>query len=196
MVTEIRIYYEGDRLLKAGFNQFFEELRRRAKEQRCSFELISGGSGSTACSDFGLALEAHPNAWNILLKDSEGPLAGNRSESLCREQSWHESHRDSIFRMVEMMESWFHADKEALERFYGPGFRKNALKKNPNVEEISKADLKKGLRVATRETGKGNYFDHKTSHGPKLPALIRPDKVQAAAPNCRKLFDAVLTQLE
>ena len=36
-----------------------------------------------------------------------------------------------------MMESWFHADKDALEDYYKSGFRKAALKANPNVEEIS-----------------------------------------------------------
>ncbi len=95
-----------------------------------------------------------------------------------------------------MMEAWFHADKEALKEFYGPDFRKNALKPNPNVEKISKADLENGLRAATKNTGKGDYFDNKTSHGPKLLSKIDPGKVRKAAPNCDKLFTAVLLKLE
>jgi len=98
--------------------------------------------------------------------------------------------------MVEMMESWFHADREALERFYGPTFRMTALKRNPKVEEISKADLQSGIHEATKHTAKGDYLDHKTSHGPKLLSLISPDKVQKAAPNCRRLFTAVLAELD
>lgn len=98
--------------------------------------------------------------------------------------------------MVEMMESWFHADKEALEKFYGQRFRRGALKANPKVEEISKADLENGLHAATKDTGMGDYFDHKTSHGPKLLAEISPEKVRDAAPNCRRLFTAVLAKLE
>jgi len=43
--------------------------------------------------------------------------------------------------MVELMEAWFHADKDALEGYYKGGFRKDALKANPNVEEIPKQDL-------------------------------------------------------
>jgi hypothetical protein len=67
-----------------------------------------------------------------------------------------------------MMEAWFHADKEALQDFYGNGFKESALKKNPNVEEIPKKDLEDGLREATKKTQKGDYFDNKTSHGPRL----------------------------
>jgi hypothetical protein len=196
VVTEIRIYYEGDALLRPGFNQFFDQLSSRARALRCAFHVIAGGSGPSACRDFGLALEAHPTALNILLKDSEGPLTAGLLESLCREQGWGKSHRDSIFWMVEMMESWFHADKEALEKFYGPDFKKNALKSNPKVEDIPKADLVTGLKKATKDTLKGNYFDNKTSHGPKLLAQIKPDTVRKAAPNCGKLFTAVLARLD
>ena len=94
-----------------------------------------------------------------------------------------------------MMESWFHADKGALERFYGSGFRKSALKANPNVERISKKDLKDGLSAATKETSKGDYYRHKTSHGPKLLELIKPELVKETAPNCKRLFQAVFAKL-
>lgn len=94
-----------------------------------------------------------------------------------------------------MMESWFHADKAALETFYGPGFNRKALKPNPNVEEIAKADLVEGLSNATKKTGAGDYFDNKTSHGPRLLAKIDPELVRRAAPNCKRLFDAVLAEL-
>ena len=70
------------------------------------------------------------------------------------------------------------------------------LKRNTNVEEIPKKDLEDGLREATKKTQKGDYFDNKTSHGPKLLAEISAEKVQAAAPNCRKLFAAVLAKLD
>jgi hypothetical protein len=55
MCREIRIYFEGDRLLGSGFDAFFEEIKKRAKESRCSFQLIAGRSGDTACRDFGIA---------------------------------------------------------------------------------------------------------------------------------------------
>ncbi len=195
MLTDIRVYYEGNRLLKPGFVQFFAELTSLAKEKRSAIHFISAGSGANACRDFGIALKTNTGAWNILLKDSEGPDSGNLSTSLCREYTWDKVHADSIFWMVEMMESWFHADKDALANFYGEGFKKGALKANPDVEAISKSDLEKGLQNATRNTNAGGYFDNKTSHGPKLLARIDPKRVREAAPNCDKLFTAVLSRL-
>ncbi len=193
MFTEIRIYYEGDPLLKSGFRAFFSKLRDAAKERRCGFRLIS--AKGSPCRDFGIAIKSNPDAWNILLKDSEGPDSGRLSLSLCAEQNWDQSHAESVFWMVEMMEAWFHADKDAVERFYGDGFNKHALSANPKVEQIPKRDLEAGLREATRHTQKGSYDDHKASHGSKLLERIDPTRVRQAAPNCRKLFETVLARL-
>ena len=193
MVTEIRIYYEGDRLLKPGFHAFFITLRERAREKRCDFHLIA--AKGTPDRDFQIAIKTHPAAWNILRKDSEGPDSGALSSFLCEHNKWDKSHAESIFWMVEMMESWFHADKDALERFYGSKFKKNALRANPNVEKISKKDLENGLRAATQCTRKGDYYDNKASHGSKLLELIDPELVRRAAPHCQKLFQAVLAKL-
>lgn len=186
MPTEIRIYFEGHALLKPGFDGFFKELHERARKQRRGFHLIPSKSGAQARRDFGIALTVNPKAWNVLLLDSEGPYDGRRART----------HRNSVFWMVEMMESWFHADKEALAEFYGDGFKSAALKANPKVELISKKDLKAGLKAATRNTKKGDYFDNKTSHASKLLAIVKPDLVRQAAPNCDRLFKALLAHLE
>jgi Domain of unknown function (DUF4276) len=190
-MTEIRIYFEGDKSLRPGFRAFFRELEDRARAARCKFNLVS--SGGTAKRDFGIAIRSHANAWNILLIDSEGPDNGELTASLIAEQRWSKEHKDSIFWMVEMMESWFHADKEAVQRFYKDGFNIQAMKANPNVEQISKKDLVDGLKAATRNSPKGRY--HKTRHAPALLELIDPNRVRQAAPNCDRLFTTVLGTL-
>jgi hypothetical protein len=58
MVTEIRIYYEGDRLLQPGFHSFFTTLRDRAREKRCGFHLIA--AKGTPCRDFQVAIKTKP----------------------------------------------------------------------------------------------------------------------------------------
>ena len=191
MLTEIRLYYEGDKLLTPGFRKFLSEIYDRARAKRCKVQLIA--TDGTPCEDFANAMESHPNAWNILLLDSEGPDSGQMTASLIAQRGWANSHQDSIFWMVEMMESWFHAHKEALEAFYGEGFKKQAMKANPSVEQISKKDLEDGLKAATKDTQKGKY--HKINHAPNLLALIAPSRVRGAAPNCRRLFDIVLGRL-
>jgi hypothetical protein len=193
MVTEIRIYYEGDGLLREGLSAFFSEIRARANEKRCRVRFIP--AKGTPDRDFAIAIKANTTSWNVLLLDSEGPDNGRLSRSLCARMSWVPSQIDSIFWMVEMMESWFHADKEALQGFYGSGFNRKALKANPEVERIPKKDLKVGLKAATKGSSKGDYYDHKTSHGQKLLGLIDPARVRGAAPNCRRMFDVILAKL-
>jgi Domain of unknown function (DUF4276) len=190
-LTKIRIYFEGDKSLRSGFHDFFRDIRSRGEQKRCKVEFIA--TGGTPELYFTIANRKHPTARNILLRDSEGPDQLGLSESLCDRQGWNRSLADSIFWMVEMMESWFHADKDALQLFYGSGFRRAALKPNPNVEEISKRDLESGLKAATESTTKGRY--HKTKDAPKLLAMIDPGRVREAAPNCGRLFKTVLARL-
>jgi hypothetical protein len=181
MRSEIRIYFEGDKSLKAGFDAFLAETKERAGVARCRLSIVA--TGGKPERDFAIARRKHPAAWNILRRDSEGPLLPNPLAS----------EGDSIFWMVEAMESWFHADKDALEGHYKTGFRKTALKPNPNVEEISKRDLFEGLNAAAKDTLKGQY--HKTKHAPALLQAIKPALVRKAAPNCERLFTAVLDKL-
>ncbi len=190
-MTEIRIHFEGDDHLRPGFRAFFREIVDQARAKRCKVELIA--TGGTPKRDFGIAIRSHKDAWNILLLDSEGPHDGKLTARLIVEQGWSNEHEDSIFWMVEMMESWFHADKEALGRFYKGDFNGKAMKANPNVEQIAKKDLMDGLKAATKDTKKGAY--HKTKHAPTLLEMIAPRLVRQAAPNCDNFFTTVLAKL-
>jgi hypothetical protein len=126
--------------------------------------------------------------------DSDGPADEQRAVDLVATRGWAAVHAGSVFWMIEMMESWFHADKDAIGKYYGDGFKKEALKPNPNVEQISKRDLEDGLKAATRNTKEGPY--HKTKHAPALLERIDTDRVRQAAPQCDRMFRAVLARLE
>ncbi len=178
MPGEVRIYFEGDASLRPGFDAFFRQIKEQARKAQWTVSLVA--TGGTPDRDFAIANRKHPSAWNILLRDSEGPFNSGGKE-------------DSTFWMVQTMEAWFHADKDAMGRYYGQGFRRDALSRNPRVEEIPKQDLIDGLKDATKDTRKGRY--HKTRHAPKLLELIAPDLVRKAAPHCGKLFTAVLNRL-
>ncbi|HUT03701.1 MAG TPA: DUF4276 family protein [bacterium] len=95
--------------------------------------------------------------------------------------------------MVQTMEAWFVADKDALSRFYGQGFRKTALPRNPKVEEINKDELNSSLSKATKNTKAGEY--HKTRHGPKILELLDAAEVRDAAPHCEQLFQVLEKQV-
>jgi hypothetical protein len=188
MVSEIRLYFEGDKSLRSGFREFFSGIYASAKERRCRVQLVA--AGSSPVQEYRNALDKHPKAWNILLLDSDEPHTGALAASLCQKERLDSG---SIFWMVEVMEAWFLADIEKLRAFYGQKFRENVLRGNPNVELIPKNDVYRRLEEATAGTAKGKY--HKTKHAPTLLRLIRSDSVRKAAPNCHRIFERVLERL-
>jgi len=178
MVKELRIYFEGDNRLRAGFHEFFKDIVEAARDKRCRFELVA--TDGTPVEDFESALKSHPDAWNVLLLDSEGPL--NNCE---RSKKLNPKDEGSVFWMVQVMESWFLADIPNLSGFYGTRLEPG----NPKVEEIPKADVRAKMDKASGDT----Y--HKTKHAPKLLGLIDPALVRKAAPNCDRMFSLILEQL-
>jgi hypothetical protein len=68
----------------------------------------------------------------VLLLDSEDP-----QEFQLRKRDLEGCDPDSIFWMVQIMESWFLADVEALKTVF-KGLSEAAIRGNPNVEEIPK----------------------------------------------------------
>jgi hypothetical protein len=175
VVTEIWFYFEGAYALRAGFHKFLKEIVDRARNRRIKLHLRP--CGATATEDYEIALRKHPDALNILLRDSDGSEIPNPPE-------------EAEFWMVELMEAWFLADPEALEEYYGSPFARTY---NPRVEEIPKADVLTRLKDATRHTQKGSY--HKTKHAPHILERLDPTKVRNAAPNCERLFREVLAKL-
>jgi hypothetical protein len=99
----------------------------------------------------------------ILLVDSEAPVLEKDAWSHVKQRAGDDwscpqgATADHLHFMAETMEAWFYADKDTLSRYYGQGFRLNALSNRTNVEQIPKADLFKGLANATRNTQKREY---------------------------------------
>ena len=89
--------------------------------------------------------------------------------------------------MVQAMEAWFHADRDALRDYYGQGFRMAWLSPRPDIEAIPKVDLFGGLKRATKDCQlKGEYS--KGGHSFQILALIDPAKVRAASPFADRLL--------
>jgi|HubBroStandDraft_3_1064219.scaffolds.fasta_scaffold24203_3 hypothetical protein len=186
MVTELRIYFEGDARLKPGFRRFFGEIEQVATTRRCRLNWIA--TNGTPVDDYHSGLKANPNAWNVLLLDSDTP-ADRAFAEMCRTKGLESSHAGSVFWMVQIMESWFLADLAALRTYFCDRFPEAAAKGNPKVEEIPKADVMSRLENAAG----GKY--HKVRDGGKLLALIDSEKVRRAAPNCDRMFSAILKAL-
>ena len=193
----VRVFAEGggDRAetkaaLRAGFGKLFSKIAPSG-----SIKVVVCGGRSQTIRDFRIAVRnaAHADHLVILL-DSEEPLAETvgiwahlkrRDRCDCPAEVGEEN----AGLMVMCMESWFLADAEILQEFYGQMFGTNALPGRINVEEIPKGQVQSALERATRNTQKGSY--HKTKHGPKILELLRPAKVRERSAHFARLCDII-----
>lgn len=205
MVKEIRIYIEGGgddrdtkRQIRQGFSGFLKDLVQMARNKRIKWDIIVCGSRNNAFRSFKNALEDYPDAFNVLLVDSEAAVKVNQPswEHLKSKDNWDSPgvNNTHCHLMVQAMEAWFIADLDTLKRFYGQGFRENYIPKNTNVEKIDKDLLEPSLKEATRNTSKGEY--QKIQHASKLLELLDVAKVRKAAPNCDRLFTTLTKIME
>lgn len=192
MVKEVRIYVEGagdqaggKHLLRIGFAQFFKNALAK------NVKIITCGGRDQAFDNFKIAIKNHATALNLLLVDAEAPVIeiDDAWTHLKKRDQWQRPigvNHDQCHLMVQTMEAWFIADRDALQRYYGKDFNVNSLSRNPNVEELAKDHLALSLVNATRVTSKGEY--HKINHAAELLKVIDPAKVRKASPHCARLL--------
>ena len=87
--------------------------------------------------------------------------------------------------MVQFMETWFLADKDGLQRYFGSGFRERAIRQWPDLEAVPKEAVLNALAQATAACRKA-YGKGKTSF--ELLEYINPDRVRAACPHAKALL--------
>ncbi len=196
-MTEVRIYIEGGgdgknskALLHQGFSNFLQDLKAIARSNQIKWNIVLCGSRNNAFRDFKNAFRTHPNAFIVLLVDSEAPVTANRPpwEHLKLRDNWDLANIDDTHchLMIQSMEAWFIADIEALKKYYGQGFKENAIPKNQNVEKIPKDSLEPSLKAASCNTTKGEY--KKIQHAAKLLEMVDVAKVRIASSYCDRLF--------
>jgi hypothetical protein len=168
MVGEIRIYFEGDDALREGFRVFFRELDELLG---CPVRPIAGRGRDQAIVDFQIAIRKHPNALNCLLIDSDGPDEGKLFESICQPKGIVPQFRETVFWMVQSMESWFLADTEALSNYYGKDIRAGAA----GQSECGRDTTARCLRQA-----KGRYEGHNERPLPQNKTRATSPEVDSA----------------
>jgi hypothetical protein len=190
MVKEIRVHVEGHPRLHSGFQKFLAEIREAARRRGVGWTLTT--AQGQAIRDFMKGLRTQPDAFHVLLVDSEGLADDHLRQELHRRSDWmppRTVHQDQEQWMVHVMESWFPADREALKTYCRSKIRESALPQNPQIERISKQDVLEGLKRATG----GDY--HKGADAPQILELLKPGQVRARAPHCRRLFETLLAKL-
>ena len=191
-----KLYVEGGgdgralrQALREGFRAFFEKagLERLPRVVAC-------GSRRHAYDDFRAAIDQPSVDFVALLVDSEGPVSAATSWAhLKGRDGWEPPARateKNAHLMVQVMESWFLADRDCLARYFGKGFRASALPAaQRDIEGVAKKDVGRALDESTRQTGKGRYAKGRDSF--ELLKQVDATKVIEASPHARQLVDTL-----
>ena len=187
----VRLYVEGSgKSLKSAARKGFRAFFRSAGLSDPLPQVVPCGPRNDAYDRYAIALRNGEDA--MLLVDAERPVA-HEDPWLHLAQAPDEWSRpagaknDDCHLMVQVMESWFLADRDAVNDFYGQDFQSGSLPSNPAIEEISKDDVIRGLKAASRRTLKGQY--DKGRHSFELIGLIDPGKVTEVSPYAKRLLD-------
>ena len=165
---KVTLLIEGDKELTRGFNAFFrahiDELRKRDVTLKIA---LCGDKGRTKKLCDRLREEYQKDLYLSLI-DSDGPPPKVMNV-------------DEFF-MVQEMESWFLADPNLLENYFGRDFNAKAIPGRP-IEDIP--DPVGVLQLAVKNTKKGSYL--KVKHGADLLARLKFTIVRQAD-NCDRLL--------
>lgn len=198
MSSARKLFVEGggqNDALKAECRRAFRVLFEKAGLRDRLPRIVACGSRRNAYDQFCTALKsARPSDLAFLLVDSEGPVVASDPWKHVEVRSADQWQRPSgagqehLHLMVQCMESWFLADRATLHRFFGQGFQDSALPgASRAVEEVSKADLARGLERATHATAtKGCYA--KGRHSFAVLAELDVRQLRSASPWAERFF--------
>ena len=192
----VKLYVEGGgdtaalhNECRKGFRVFLENAGIKGNQPR----IVACGSRTDAYDSFCTALKNGDQA--VLLVDSEAPVSKKHQagkpetwqpwEHLKQRDQWEKpagASDESCHLMVQVMESWFLADRATLEAFFGQGFKDNALPSETSpIEGIDKESVYAALKKATHACKTKKAYN-KGTHSFKLLERLDPDKVIKASP--------------
>jgi len=194
-----KIYVEGaaqnsdfDRThCRRSFKTFFAKAGLEGKLP----QVVPCGGRQRAYDAFVTAVRnPQPDGLPLLLVDSETAVQRGRTvwEHLKARpgDNWDkpkEAKDDQAFLMVQVMESWFVADRDKLKFFFGQHFREHAIPQWPHLQDVPKQSVYQALDQATAACGPRRYAKGKMSFS--LLAEISPDEVEKASPSAKALFE-------
>ena len=182
--------------LRRGMGSLLGALKDAARSKALRWKLVPCGSRNAAFSAFSNAINSGDDAFVVLLVDAEMPVSDRPNQHLALRDKWNLdfADEDAVHLMVEVMETWIIADADALAIYYGQGFRRNALPRKENLEDVSKSDIERALNRATEQTTKGRY--QKIKHASDLLRRIDVNEVRRRCRHCERLFHTVTEQIE
>jgi len=207
----VKLYVEGGgnaASLKTACREGFSKLLEKAGFKGRMPRIVACGSRNDAFDSFCTAIRIGEPA--MLLVDSEAPVSdaaqlGDATEAADRAKwlpwqhlqqrkggGWQKpvgSEDLHCHLMVQCMESWLLADRQALKVFFGQGFQENQLPALGNpVERVAKERVYDALAKASRDCKSKSQYG-KGEHSFKLLGLIDPGKVSEASPWAKRFFE-------
>ena len=193
------VYVEGGgntRALRQACREGFSSFFRKAGLNERMPKVVACGSRTRAYKNFRTAIGQRPADLIVLLVDSEGPVKADTRWAHLREREgdgWEQpagTTESNVHLMVQVMESWFLADRECLMRYFGNGFKGSALPAPQRpIEDVAKADVERALRDSAKSSRKGRYTKSRDSFA--LLRLLDAAKVIEASPHARRLIEAI-----
>lgn len=192
---KVKIYAEGggegerlDTLFRQGWTEFFKKAGLEGKMPRP----VRGKGRERTYDLFVTANENRKaNELPLLLVDSEDPVQAGHTvwQHLKARDGWDKpagAADDQAFLMVQVMETWFLADREMLQIFFKADFKDAKIPKWPNLEAVTKTTAYDALEKATAECKTKQYAKGEISF--EMLAKLDPAKVEAACPAARRLL--------
>ncbi len=198
----VKLYVEGGgdaNVLRTACREGITEFITKAGVTKRP-RVVACGSRRDAYESYCAAINQGEEA--VLLVDSEDPVdmahqQGNPDQwlpwaHLLQRDNWSKPNGSSntdCHLMVQIMESWFLADRVTLQTFFGQGFNANALPAAQNpLEGVAKPTVYSALQQATRDCKtKASYG--KGEHSFKLLTKIDPANVTASSPWAKRFVD-------
>ena len=200
MVKSIAIYIEGGGPTSAtrdpfrrGMSAFLEPVVTEIRKRRIQWRPIVCGGRQEAYDKFCDALLKEPHVFNVLLVDSEEPVAitvspwdhlKNRKGDKWDKPAQADDARCQM--MVACMEAWFLADPAGLKKHFGGNFDIGKLPPANQAETRTKSDIDDALTKATRPTPAKEY--QKIRDGANLLEHVNPAEVRRHCKWCERLF--------
>jgi hypothetical protein len=193
-VVEVRIYAEGggegqllDTLFRKGWADFFKSAGLQGRMPR----VIRGQGRKRTYDLFKTAVAKRaPDTLPLLLVDGEDDVDPNDTvwQHLKRRDNWNQppgAGDEDAFLMVQVMETWFLADRAALREYFGQHFNESAFAEWQVLESVPKATVMTALERATANC-KAKYAKGKVSF--EVLSSLDPSEVERRCPHAGLLL--------
>ena len=190
-----KIYAEGggpgqlyDTLFRAAWKEFFQSAGLAGRLPR-----VIRGEGRSQTFDLFITAVQNRRAGEVpfLLVDSEDPVQAGHTvwQHLKVRDDWDKPEGaadDHAFLMVQVMETWFIADRQLLRDYFGAALREQHFPQWPALEAVSKPAIFTALNQATANCTKASA---KGKDSYELLSKLKPALVEAGCPHAKALLD-------